>query len=222
MARRSSPIKGDGLAQLTEAEFEHFMAAAARARGQQEMVVAPATRRWNVLLTVHPTPGAVHELLGALHRFGEFRMTPFRYVCTGWVKDTATFLDALLEAEQAGRGWTRHIARVVPVAYTFEFSPDSLQGKLEAAADEAAAKIAGGTCFVRVERRGLGDEIDTSALERAVADHLFAAVEARGGALRTSFEDPDYIVAVETIGSDCGIALITREMRQRYPFMSVR
>jgi tRNA(Ser,Leu) C12 N-acetylase TAN1 len=148
-------------------------------------------------------------------------MTPFRYVCTGWVKDIATFLDALLEAEQAGRAWTRHVARVVPVAYTFEFSPDSLQGKLEAAVEETTAKIAGGTCFVRVERRGLGDEINTPALEQAIADHLFAAVEARGGALRTSFEDPDYVVAVETVDSDCGVALITREMRQRYPFIRV-
>lgn len=137
------------------------------------------------------------------------------------MKDVVTFLDALLEAEQAGRRWTRHIARVVPVAFTFDFSPESLRGKLETAVDEAAAKIAGGTCFVRVERRGLGEEIDTSALEQAVADHLFAAVEARGGALHTSFEDPDYIVAVETINTDCGIALITCEMRQRYPFMRV-
>lgn len=179
-------------------------------------------RRWNILLTLQPAPGALHELLDALHKFGEFRMTPFHYVCTGWVKDTTTFLDALLEAQQAGRHWTRHIARVVPLARTFDFAPDALEGKLEAAMDAIAAEIEGGTCHVRVERRGLPGEVDTAELERTLAEHLFSAVEARGKSLRTSFTDPDYIVAVETLDTDCGVALVTRDMRRRYPFVRVR
>ncbi|MGZ5140976.1 MAG: CBS domain-containing protein [Burkholderiales bacterium] len=121
--------------------------------------------RWNILLTLQPARGAVHELLDALHTFGEFRITPFHYVCTGWVKDTTTFLDALLEAQQAGRRWTTHIARVLPVAHTFDFAPDSLEAKLEDAVDRIAADVDGGTCFVRVERRGLPEQLQTAELE---------------------------------------------------------
>ncbi|MGZ5093054.1 MAG: hypothetical protein ACXWCY_20695 [Burkholderiales bacterium] len=178
--------------------------------------------RWNILLTLQPARGAVHELLDALHTFGEFRITPFHYVCTGWVKDTTTFLDALLEAQQAGRRWTTHIARVLPVAHTFDFAPDSLEAKLEDAVDRIAADVDGGTCFVRVERRGLPEQLQTAELESLVAEQLFNAVEARGGSLRTSFTDPDYIVAVETVDTECGVALITRDLRRRYPFVRIR
>jgi len=182
----------------------------------------PARRRWNVVLTVQPAPRAVHELLDALHTFGEFHITPFHYVCSGWVKDIPTFLDALLEAQQAGRHWTKHLARVVPVARTFEFAPDSLEAKLEAAVAEIAADVEGGTCFVRVERRGLAEHVHAAELELAIADQLFSAVEARGKSLRTSFVDPDYIVAVETLETECGVTLITRDLRRRYPFVRVR
>lgn len=180
------------------------------------------SRRWNMVLTLRPAPGAVHELLDALHTFGEFRITPFHYVCVGWVKDPMTFLDALLEAQQAGRHWTKHLARVVPLACTFEFVPESLKGKLQSAVASVAEEIDSGTCFVRVERRGLAEQLNTAELEVMVADQLFAAAEARGKTLRTAFKDPDYIVAVETLDTECGVALITRDLRQRYPFVRVR
>jgi len=34
-------------------------------------------------------------------------------------------------------------------------------------------------------------------------------------------KDPDAIVAVEVIGDECGDGLITRTMRQRFPFVKV-
>jgi tRNA(Ser,Leu) C12 N-acetylase TAN1 len=177
--------------------------------------------RWNVLVTVQPARGAMHDLLRALHLFGEFRATPFKYVCVGWVLDTATFLDTLLEAEQAGRRWTKHLARVVPLVQTFEFNPDSLQGKLEAALSGVAETIHAGTCMVRLERRGRAEQLHTAELEPMLADYLFERAGKQGEALHTSFTDPDYIVAVETLDTQCGVALITREQRQRYPFVRV-
>jgi len=32
---------------------------------------------------------------------------------------------------------------------------------------------------------------------------------------------PDVIVAVELIGDECGVGLITRPMRERFPFVKV-
>ena len=128
----------------------------------------------------------------------------------------------MLEAQQAGRHWTRHIARVVPLGWTFEFIPESLEGKLQATVARIVEKIDGGTCFVRVERRGLAEQLDSAELEVMVAGYLFAAAEACGKTLRTAFSDPDYIVAVETLDTQCGVALITRDLRQRYSFVSVR
>ena len=44
----------------------------------------------------------------------------------------------------------------------------------------------------------------------------------QGAAPRIDFEDADAIVAVELIGDECGIGLITRTMRERFPFVKVR
>jgi len=35
------------------------------------------------------------------------------------------------------------------------------------------------------------------------------------------FKDPDAIVAVELIGDEWGVELITRTMRERFPFVKV-
>jgi tRNA(Ser,Leu) C12 N-acetylase TAN1 len=193
-----------------------------RTIGEPERPWAIGLHGWNIVLTLQPGPGTVHETLDALHTFGEFRLTAFRYVCAGRVKDKTTFLDALLEAQQAGRRWTRHVARVVPLALTFEFAPQSLEAQLASAVASLVEEIDSGTFFVRVERRGLAEELDSGKLELAIADELFAAAEARGKTLRTAFSDPDYILLVETLDTACGVALITRELRHRYPFVRVR
>ena len=36
------------------------------------------------------------------------------------------------------------------------------------------------------------------------------------------FKVADYIVAAETVGHECGVALLTRDLRQRYPFVLTR
>ena len=33
---------------------------------------------------------------------------------------------------------------------------------------------------------------------------------------------PDYVVVAETMGEQCGVALITRELASRYPFLQAR
>jgi hypothetical protein len=69
---------------------------------------------------------------------------------------------------------------------------------------------------------GLAGRIPTQEIERAVADHLFTLAHAHGTHLETDFEDPDCVVAAETIGDQCGVALITRELSSRYRFVQAR
>jgi hypothetical protein len=40
--------------------------------------------------------------------------------------------------------------------------------------------------------------------------------------MRTAFDHPDFIVAAETVGHDCGVALLPRDLRTRYPFVGTR
>ena len=179
-------------------------------------------RNWNVLVTVLPTRGGTHALLGALSSLGEFHGTSFKDVCVGRVEDQEKFFGALLDAMHSGKRWFRHVGRVVPIAHTFQFTVESLVEQLTEAVTQLAREIRGGTCFVRLERRGLHGEVHTTDLEHAVADHLFSLVQAQGGSLRTSFHDPDYIFVAETLGNECGVGLITRDLRARFPFIRVR
>ena len=179
-------------------------------------------RKWNILATAVPEPGCMRALLGALNSHGEFHATPFKYVCTGWVEDHERFLTALLEASHAGKPWIAHLGRVVPVSRFFSATPESLLAQLKEAATALVENINSGTCFVRVERRGMPEAGHSPEIEHALADHVFALVEARGGSLRTSFTDPDYIVVAETLDTECGVGLITRDLRSRFPFVRVR
>jgi len=185
-------------------------------------VIGPNMRKWNILATAVPEPGSMHALLGALNSYGEFHATPFKYVCTGWVEDHERFLTALLEASHAGKHWIAHLGRVVPVSCLFNATPESLLGQLKDAAAALVENIGSGTCFVRVERRGMPEAGHSPEIEHALADHVFALVEARSGSLRTSFTDPDYIVVAEILDTECGVGLITRDLRSRFPFVRVR
>jgi tRNA(Ser,Leu) C12 N-acetylase TAN1 len=74
---------------------------------------------------------------------------------------------------------------------------------------------------VRVERRGHKGIIDTQACEQTLGAFLWAALEARGARPVVEFDDPDVVVVVELVGDTGGLALVTRELRTRFPFVKI-
>jgi tRNA(Ser,Leu) C12 N-acetylase TAN1 len=177
---------------------------------------------WNVIVTVTAGPGHEHRVLGALGAFGRFRPTSFRDVCVGHVEDLTALLEAIRSAREAGKPWAGFVARVIPAEQVFSFTPETLAEQLKAAATPLVARLADGSFFVRLERRGLQGELPTPEIERAVGEHVHAAAERAGLRMRTGFADPDFVIAAETLGTECGVALITRAMRERFPFVQVR
>lgn len=177
---------------------------------------------WNVIVTVTPGPRNERRVLDALHRFGRFRRAGFRDVCIGTVDDVGALLEGVRAAAAEGQPWGRAIARVIPIDVAFTFAPETLTQSLKAAVVPLAARLADGTFCVRVERRGLAGRINSPDVERAVAGHVFDLAQAAGKTLGVSLEDPDFLLVVETIGTDCGVGLVTRELRSRYPFVQAR
>lgn len=175
---------------------------------------------WNVVVTVVPGPAHERELIGALCNLGEFhRAQGFKDVCIGRVAEVEAFLGALAAARAAHKGWAAHLARVIPVEHRFAFGPDTLVPKACEAVDHFVDRMTDGSFFVRLERRGLAGAIDSPAVEQAIADHLVAQLGVHGRMLTVDFADPDYIVVAETLGEECGVGLISRAMRTRYPFV---
>lgn len=177
---------------------------------------------WNVLVTVRPGFAHEHSLLGALARFGVFRATPFRDVCAGRVEDVPAFLEAVREAGEAGKPWVGYLARAIPAETVLSFTVETLVERLKEAVAPLVGRMADGTFCVRLERRGLAGQVASTDVERAIADHVYGLAQARGIRLRTDLADPDFTIAIETLGEDCGVALVPRAMRERYPFVQTR
>jgi tRNA(Ser,Leu) C12 N-acetylase TAN1 len=174
---------------------------------------------WNIIVTSLPGSGCEHRLLHELRSMGKFHMTEFKDVCVGYVEDVTNFLEAIRQAEAGSASWVEDLGRVVPVEQTFHFTPETLAEQLKEAVTPYVSRISGGTFHVRLERRGLIGQVISPEVERSVADHLFVLAEKEGHEVMASFKDADYIVAAETVGHECGVTLLTRDLRQRYSFV---
>lgn len=178
------------------------------------------SRLWNVVLTAKD-----HEqrhLARLVKRLGEFWWTSFLGVLVGRVEDHEAFCDQLLRREVDTPGFLHPLSRLVPIDRTFPFQPEQLSARLGPAVLAYADRIDSGSFSVRVERRGHAGIIHSQALEQELDRALMEYLRTQGAAPRLDFEDADAIVTVELIGDECGIGLITRTMRERFPFVKVR
>jgi tRNA(Ser,Leu) C12 N-acetylase TAN1 len=198
------------------------LSAAAQLGGFRLTTEERKLRDWNLLVTVVPGPRHVRQVLDQLGRLGWFKPSSFKDVCIGQVDDVARFLETVRSARANAEGWANLVARVIPLQRIFTFTPESFADKLKEAVAPFVEAMRSGSFYVRVERRGLAGKIPTQQVERAVADHLFGLAQAHGIHLATDFENPDYVVVAETLGEQCGVALITRELSTHYPFVQAR
>ncbi len=175
---------------------------------------------WNVLAT--SLEGRRDALLIALRRLGKFRRGGYRNVIVGQVDDLPAFLVAVREALGSEPLLPTALAKVVPVETIVRFDPANAPETFAAAAEPLLDRLAGGTFFVRLERRGMKGRLHTPTLERDLGDRVWRALEARGHTPRVEFRDPDAVLVVETVGDEAGIGIVTRKLRQEFPFVKIR
>jgi hypothetical protein len=176
---------------------------------------------WNVLVTLaEPTYRVARKLLA---RWGSLRRTLYFNVAVMAVADPASFLREFGTAVEQSPGILNAISHVVPFEHLFEFED---MAEFETTAREIALtyvpRLIGKSFHVRLHRRGLRGTISTPAEERFLDEALLGALAAAGGPGRISFEDPDCVLLIETVGQRGGLALWTREELKRYPFLPLR
>jgi tRNA(Ser,Leu) C12 N-acetylase TAN1 len=175
---------------------------------------------WNVLCTSHE--GRRDALLVALRRLGRFRPGGYRNVVVGEVEAPLAFLDVLRDGLARDLLLPTALAKAVPIETTLRFEPAAPVPALAAAAEPLLPRLAAGSFFVRLERRGLKGRLHTPTIERELGDHVWRALEARGAVPRVDFRDPDAVLVVETLGDQAGLAVLSRDLRQAYPFVRIR
>ncbi|HJQ84508.1 MAG TPA: THUMP domain-containing protein [Candidatus Binatia bacterium] len=175
---------------------------------------------WNVLAT--SLEGRRDALLIALRRLGKFRRGGYRNVVVGRVEDVPVFLAAVREALASDPLLPTALAKVVPVETVVRFDATNAVEAIVAAAEPFVPRLAGGSFFVRLERRGMKGRLHTPTVERDVGDRVWRALEARGETPRVDFRDPDAVLVVETVGDEAGVGVLSRALRTEFPFVKIR
>jgi tRNA(Ser,Leu) C12 N-acetylase TAN1 len=174
---------------------------------------------WNVLVTARE--GRSRDVRGELARLVRLRRTRFRNVLVGRVDDFEA-LATTVEAERQRKPFLdQSLARILPIEHTFRVDVEGLVDALASAAVPLIDRLCGRSFHVRVERRGHKGTIDSHVVEHDLGKRLLAMLEARGETPVVAFDDADVVVVVELVGNVGGIALVTRELRQRYPFVRI-
>jgi tRNA(Ser,Leu) C12 N-acetylase TAN1 len=177
-------------------------------------------RDWNVVVTVRG--GGFNSVRKLLREFGPIHPTGFYNVLVMRVEDVRGLLEALRDRACRDPLALTGLARVRPVARAFDYhSAEEFEARARDAALEWVPELAGKAFHVRQHRRGFKGRLSTPDEERFLDRALLAALEKAEAPGHIAFEDPDAILAVETLGGRAGLALWTREDLWRYPFLGL-
>lgn len=177
-------------------------------------------RDWNVIVTVHE-----HHFVQAcqfLEAFGQVTRTDFFNVLTMQVDDNSQFLQALHQLLRDDPVLGKCVARVLPVTSTFLFqSPENFEAKVQAALAPFVEILADSRFHVRMHRRGFKGRMASQHEEQFLDHFLMHCITKHGAMAEVAFDDPDFIIAVETIGQQAGVSLWSREELLRYPLVKL-
>lgn len=175
---------------------------------------------WNVVVTL--PEATAPQARRALRPWGRLFRTDYFHVLVMSVDDPGRFLREFGEAVDATPGILNFIAHVFPAQRTFDFAtvPDFEQKARDTVLDWAPI-LAGKRFHVRLHRRGLKGVLSTPNEERFLDDALLQAAGAGGTPAHIGFDDPDFIIQIETVDHRAGMSLWRREDLQQYPFLGV-
>lgn len=178
---------------------------------------------WNVIATVYDQRGLRHARR-FLSRYGEVGRTDFHNVLVLQVPDIEAFLAAMAVALEDNAGIFNDISRIMPAHVTFSFeSIAEFEDKARSIAHQWADRLADKSFHVRLHRRTgdtsvkLRSHTEEVFLDNAILQHL--SETGRPGRVR--FEDPDYVLDIETVGPQAGMSIWSRDDLRRFPFLHV-
>jgi tRNA(Ser,Leu) C12 N-acetylase TAN1 len=176
--------------------------------------------QFNVLVTM-THDGRYGHLLEELSNYGEFHKTGFYGVVLGQVPALEEFFETIRHRRGEQCIAFQDLARVVPLERVFTFETDDFLAKLCMALRPWIARLAESRFHVRLERRGLKGQIISPDIEQALDAYILDELIELGHSASIDYDDPDAVVAIETIGDRCGAGLITRALKDRYDFVRV-
>jgi tRNA(Ser,Leu) C12 N-acetylase TAN1 len=175
-------------------------------------------REWNIVLSLNEH--GFKDAFKKLGRFGPIRKTGFFNVLFMRVDDIHRMIETLRKWTDEDPQALSFLSRLIPVTDVFSFqTPGEFEEKARKIALSWVPELTGKGFHVRIHRRGFKGRLSGLEEEHFLDKILLEALEKTGNPGHITFEDPDAIIAVETIGTWAGLLLWTREELQRYPFI---
>lgn len=174
---------------------------------------------WNAIVTARGD--RLPQARRILRALGRVKRTGFYNVLTMNVDDPTHLVERLERLFAEDPRAVESVAHIFPAERSFTFSsPSEFESKAREAALAWVPRLAGKTLHVRVHRRGRKGTLVSPEAERAIADALLAAIQETGNPARVTFDDPDAIVLIETIGDRAGMALLRRDDYRQHPLLA--
>ena len=174
--------------------------------------------KWNVVVSVREE--GYKRARQVLSTYGELQPTGYYNVLVLRAEDRAQFLDRLAAVVTAMPDFLKVVSRILPASEAFDFqSAEEFEAKAKEVVLAWLPKLAGKSFHVRMHRRGFKERLSSKVEEHLLDDAILAAFKLAGTPGRITFDDPDVIIDVETVGQRAGLALWTREDLVRYPFL---
>lgn len=175
---------------------------------------------WNVVVTVQEH--GFKQAREFLQEFGKVNKTEYFNVLVMCVGDIDEFLESIKSAISIHAQVLGAIARIMPVTNIFKFqTPIEFEDKAKEIVTPWLTELAGKRFHVRMHRRGFKGRMSSQIEERFLDSVILKGLQQSQSAPIIDFDDPDYIIAVETVGQTAGFALWSREQLQRYPFLKI-
>ncbi|MCX8116978.1 MAG: THUMP domain-containing protein [Desulfobacterota bacterium] len=166
--------------------------------------------------------GQEKKALHFLSQHGEFKRSGFKDVLLGHVEDVNLFLEKMERMRQEEPERINFISQIVPLERTFYFELPQFMDRLKEVLLPYVERIGEQRFYVRVRRRGHKGDFSSQEVEKGIAEFLIENLEKFGKEAHVSFRDPEMIVVIETIANWAGVSLITKAMKEAFPFVRVK
>ena len=165
---------------------------------------------WNVVVTVYDREfGQARRLMAP---FGAVAKTDFRNVFVMKVDDVRGFMTEVERTLCEDASISNSISRIVPVTDSFRFQQtEEFERKARDVVTQWIPALAGARFHVRMHRRGFKGRLSSQHEEQFLDRHILATLRAKGRDATVDFHDPDFIIIVETVGQEAGLACWSRD-----------
>ena len=175
---------------------------------------------WNVMVKVHEHSFSQAYLL--LEELGKVYQSEFENVLLLKVDSVASFLANFNEKLLKEPSLVNNFSRIVPVTVIFSFqSVTEFETKAKEVVTNWLSKLAGKSFYVDMHRLGFKGQISSDDEEDFLDRTILEELENIGSPGQIDFEDPDALIAVETVSHQGGISCWTRQDLQHYPWLKL-